>query len=63
MVNNLPPPPPPHGMRMGNGRGTESSMFREFRKRGEFKPTIRQKWKAYLYIWGEEMKDTFLFRK
>lgn len=53
-VNNLPPPPPP-GFKP-RGRTTTSNY-------SSYKPTMREKINAYLYIWKEEMKDTFLFRK
>mgnify|MGYP003361940604 CR=1 FL=1 len=59
MVNNLPPPPPPGGMRMNSKLASELGLGSSYK----FKPTIRQKLFAYTKIWGQEMKDTFLFRK
>lgn len=57
MVNNLPSPRPPHGMNEG------PRIFEEFIRRETFKPTIRQKVRAYTVIWRQEMWDSFTFRK
>lgn len=56
-VNNLPPPPPP-GFKPRRA-ATSSSQWNYT----SYKPTVREKVRAYFYIWKDEMKNTFLFRK
>lgn len=56
-VNNLPAPPPP-GFKIPHRSPTSFSD-----SHGLYKPTIREKFRAYSYIWFDEMKNTFLFRK
>ncbi|ODQ45275.1 hypothetical protein PICMEDRAFT_17759 [Pichia membranifaciens NRRL Y-2026] len=59
MVNNLPPPQPPRHMRGPQLKTGKGKVYNAT----TFKPTTAQKWNAYLKIWKEEMKDSFLFRK
>lgn len=53
MMNDLPLPPHPTRINRSQRRTYQSS----------YVPTRKHKWNAYMQIWRQEMKDTFLFKK
>jgi len=50
-MNNLPPPPPLNAS--SNTQFYNSAL----------KPTNSQRFKAYVIVWRQEMKNSFLFKK
>lgn len=61
MMNDLPPPHPPSGIN-GFNNNVRPNRNLNSNSNSRFKPTTIQRLNAYSKIWGQEMKDTFLFR-
>lgn len=61
LMNDLPPPKPPNfpNVFQQHAYRQRSQQFKKIR----YVPTVRQKGNMYFYIWRQEMKNAFLFRK